>query len=57
MDYETFGEHQWPNTGIFHFLRAFPDKVLERHLSFITPSEAVQRYNPVAEIDVGDFST
>ncbi|MFQ6063767.1 MAG: glycoside hydrolase family 57 protein [Methanosarcinales archaeon] len=57
MDYETFGEHQWPDTGIFQFLRAFPEKVLERRLSFITPSEAVQKYNPVAEIDVGDFST
>jgi len=24
MDYETFGEHQWPETGIFEFLKALP---------------------------------
>ena len=27
MDYETFGEHQWPETGIFDFLRALPKSV------------------------------
>jgi len=27
-DYETFGEHQWKETGIFEFLRHLPDKVL-----------------------------
>ena len=26
MDYETFGEHHWEDTGIFSFLRAFPNK-------------------------------
>ena len=30
MDYETFGEHQWSETGIFDFLRALPQKWLER---------------------------
>ena len=25
MDYETFGEHQWASTGIFDFMRHFPD--------------------------------
>jgi len=57
MDYETFGEHQWKDTGIFEFLRAFPGEVLERKLTFNTPSEVVEMYQPVAEIDVGEFST
>jgi alpha-amylase len=57
MDYETFGEHQWEDTGIFQFLRAFPDEVIKRNLTFNTPSEVVDMYKPVAEIDVGDFST
>jgi alpha-amylase len=57
MDYETFGEHQWEETGIFAFLKKFPEKVLETHLNFDTPSEVVKKYTPVAEIDVGDFST
>jgi len=29
MDYETFGEHQWEDTGIFKFLEAFVWKALE----------------------------
>ncbi|MBI9034768.1 MAG: glycoside hydrolase family 57 protein [Bacteroidales bacterium] len=40
MDYETFGEHQWEETGIFEFLKNLPGKVLERtDLCFRTPSE------------------
>ena len=30
MDYETFGEHQWAETGIFKFLEEFPEKVIEK---------------------------
>lgn len=40
MDYETFGEHQWTETGIFDFLEEFPDKALRENFGFITPSEA-----------------
>ena len=45
MDYETFGEHQWEETGIFNFLESFPEKVL-RHLDFDfkTPSEVISTY-------------
>ena len=57
MDYETFGEHQWEETGIFSFLKDLPGEVLKNHLSFNTPLELVEKYSPVAEIDVGDFST
>jgi len=53
MDYETFGEHHWTETGIFDFLAHLPDKVLEHdHLDFVTVGEAVERYEPVGEIDV-----
>ncbi|MCQ1534279.1 polysaccharide deacetylase family protein [Methanosarcina sp. KYL-1] len=57
MDYETFGEHQWKETGIFEFLEKFPEEILKTDLSFSTPSEVVEKYSPVAEIDVGDLST
>lgn len=52
MDYETFGEHQWEDKGIFEFLRNLPSE-LAKHPDndFITPSEAIERYNPVAELD------
>ncbi len=53
MDYETFGEHQWADTGIFEFLRALPGKVMESGKNdFLTVSEAVDRYPTVGEIDV-----
>jgi alpha-amylase len=41
MDYETFGEHQWAETGIFEFMKHLPERVLKNpHLRFITPCEA-----------------
>jgi alpha-amylase len=53
IDYETFGEHQWIETGIFDFLDHLPKEVLKhKHLDFVTVSEAVERYEPVGEIDV-----
>jgi len=53
MDYETFGEHQWEDTGIFKFLEALPGEVgKHRHLSFKTPSEVASHIEPKGEIDV-----
>ncbi len=58
MDYETFGEHQWEDTGIFNFLRALPE-VLLRHpdTSFKTPTETAESYEPVGEFDVPEILT
>lgn len=39
MDYETFGEHHWEDTGILDFLRHLPYEIFKRKLSFHTPSE------------------
>lgn len=48
MDYETFGEHQWKETGIFEFLKHLPSKVLSRSdYTFNTPSELVANLNPI----------
>ncbi len=53
MDYETFGEHQWTETGIFDFLRHLPTEVLKhKHMDFITTSTAVEKYEVVGEINV-----
>jgi len=53
MDYETFGEHQWEDTGIFDFMRHLPQEIL-RHPDndFKTPSEVVQCYNRIVTVDV-----
>ena len=53
MDYETFGEHQWADTGIFGFLRNLPGELLKHpDNDFKTPSEAIRKYNPVSELDI-----
>ncbi len=53
MDYETFGEHQWKETGIFTFLEALPTKVIsDSNLSFATPSELIDELQPVSSIHV-----
>ncbi len=53
MDYETFGEHQWEETGIFDFLKALPGVMLEKgEINFQTPSEIVKNFQPVSAIHV-----
>ena len=49
MDYETFGEHLWAETGIFDFMRALPKAALSTgELEFGTVSETSAKYQPVA---------
>lgn len=55
MDYETFGEHQWEGTGIFAFMEALPDHILNAGMGFVTPSEAVADHAPAATLDVPNF--
>lgn len=56
MDYETFGEHQWEDTGIFHFLDKLPSEILKHpDNDFVTPSEAIDRYSPKGEIDMPNY--
>lgn len=58
MDYETFGEHQWEDTGIFNFMRALPGMLLEHpDTTFLTPSETVATYDAVGELDVPSVLT
>jgi len=53
MDYETFGEHQWADTGIFRFMQDLPKELLKHpDNDFKTVSEAAAAYEPVAELDI-----
>lgn len=54
MDYETFGEHQWAETGIFDFMRNLPGEIFKASSenNFVTPSEAIDRHDPAGEVDV-----
>lgn len=54
MDYETFGEHQWADTGIFEFLNALPNqwKNSREDRTFMTISEAADYYEATDYVDV-----
>ena len=53
MDYETFGEHQWEDTGIFKFLEKLPEEINKNPgLDFKTPSEVARSYEAKGEIDM-----
>ena len=53
MDYETFGEHQWEDTGIFDFMAALPGKVLkETDFVFAKPKDVVSKTEAVGEVNI-----
>jgi len=42
MDFETFGEHQWADTGIFNFFRHFVHTFAEKSWNnFVTPKDVL----------------
>jgi alpha-amylase len=53
MDYETFGEHQWKDTGIFDFMRQLPEEIMKNpDNNFKTPSEVIASYPATDVVDV-----
>lgn len=58
MDYETFGEHQWEDTGIFEFLKKLPEEILKhKDNNFKTPSEVIESYDKRDEVDMPSIVT
>lgn len=51
MDYETIGEHQWEDSGIFRFWEELPEAVSEAGCQWVTPSEAVDLHRATREYD------
>jgi alpha-amylase len=53
MDYETFGEHQWEETGIFRFFEAVPAAILANaRFRFRTPGEVAAERDPIARLAI-----
>ena len=53
MDYETFGEHQWQDTGIFSFFEDFVGRWLTNpDNTFYTVSEAIETNKPVGNLSM-----
>ena len=58
MDFETFGEHQWKDTGIFNFFNSFVKTwLVDYENTFVTVSEACDFEKPVDEISVPETVT
>ncbi|AET32056.1 glycoside hydrolase family 57 protein [Pyrobaculum ferrireducens] len=58
VDYETFGEHHWPESGIHEFLRWLPREIARRpRLRFATVSEAASRNTPRDVLEVPPWAT
>ncbi len=51
IDYETFGEHQWKDTGIFDFLKQLPYELFKRNIGFNTPSDLIN-IDSKGELDI-----
>lgn len=54
MDYETFGEHQWKETGIFEFLKQLPKELIKRGVGFNKISETAA-LKPKGVLDIRDI--
>jgi len=53
LDYETFGEHNWKESGIFDFLLHMPGTVLRKTpFRFMTPTEIADKLQPVSAIKI-----
>ena len=58
MDYETFGEHQWGDTGIFEFMESLPEKLMEHpHTRFMTPTEVTENFTPMGALNVPFYTS
>lgn len=58
MDFETFGEHQWADSGIFDFMNDFIESWLkDKDNKFVTVSEACNVMEPNGEISMPDTVT
>lgn len=58
LDYETFGEHQWSETGIHEFLENLPREIVKRkNLDMATPTEVIVKHKPVGKVSVPVDST
>jgi alpha-amylase len=51
LDYESIGEHQWADTGIFEFFSDMPAALLSKpEWDMATPGELIDRYPPLSEM-------
>ncbi len=52
LDYDTFGEHQKAESGIFEFLEALAPLAVSQGLEFKTPAEVTKKFQPISAINI-----
>ena len=52
LDYETFGEHFWKETGILNFLSSLPEELEKRGIKTVLPAQVLETCPPVGTVDV-----
>ncbi len=57
MDYESIGEHQKAENGIYEFWQRVPAILIETGSQWVTPSEAVSIYRAAREYDCGSVTS
>lgn len=57
MDFETLGEHQWEETGIFNFFDALPEALIERGSRFMTVTEAGTTFDPQGAMHIPHYTS
>ncbi len=57
MDYESIGEHQKAENGIYEFWQRVPAILIETGSQWVTPSEAVAIYRAIREYDCGSVTS
>lgn len=58
MDYETFGEHQWEDTGVFEFLENLPQEIKKhKDLDFMNVSQAAWKFEVKDEVNIPEFTS
>jgi len=58
LDYEVLGEHQRAETGIFDFIKHLPVEIFKSpDNGFVTPSQAIERFESAGEVDVPNMTS
>ena len=57
MDFETFGEHQWEDTGIFGFFETFVNEWIGTGSNFVAVSDAIANLDQEGELSMPETVT
>lgn len=55
MDFETLGEHQWEDTGIFSFLESFVNMATQRGYEFINIKDSGKKLKSVGHMTISQL--